>query len=216
MPPRPPHPGQAPAAAPDGHPVGDAEEVLVANYRRLTRIAYLVLPAGADRHRRLLTAHAVTQRALPGLNELRSGCTGTADEVYDALRLRVVRRALAGSRRLRRPLPGVWGLRLFTADGGEEELALDRALAALPAPARAAYALRAVDGLPPTEIADLLVRAGVTRPAEARRAAEHLATTAGEPARFDPCTVRVQPGDLIRRRRAGRLGAAAVALGGFF
>jgi hypothetical protein len=206
---RPPHPGQA-SAPPDGHAVGDAEEVLVANYRRLARIAYLILPAGADRHHRLLAAHAVTQRALPGLS-LRSG-RGHPEELYEGLRLRVVRRALAGGVRPRGLLPGVWGLRMFTADGAEDELALDRELAELPAAARAAYALHAVDGLPPAEITDLLVRAGVARPEEAHRAAGSIRTAAGEPARFDPCTVRVQPGDLIRRRRTTRIGAAALVL----
>ncbi|MFC6593976.1 hypothetical protein [Kitasatospora paranensis] len=207
---RPPHPGRA-SAPPDGHAAGDAEEVLVANYRRLARIAYLILPAGADRHHRLLAAHAVTQRALPGLS-LRAGRAGHPDDLYDGLRLRVVRRALAGRVRPRGPLPGVWGLRMFTADGAEDELALDRELAELPAAARAAYALRAVDGLPPAEITDLLLRAGVARPDEARRAAGAIRTVVGEPVRFDPCTVRVQPGDLIRRRRTTRLGAAALVL----
>ncbi|MGC3000817.1 hypothetical protein ACPF8X_21255, partial [Streptomyces sp. G35A] len=45
--------------------VEQAEAALVEHYPRLVRLAYLVLPPGRDRSRRVLTAHALVQRALP-------------------------------------------------------------------------------------------------------------------------------------------------------
>ncbi|MFF5784979.1 hypothetical protein ACFY8P_08435 [Streptomyces sp. NPDC012693] len=42
----------------------DAEAALVENYPRLVRLAYLILPPALGRHRRVLTAHALVQRAL--------------------------------------------------------------------------------------------------------------------------------------------------------
>ncbi|MEV8094443.1 hypothetical protein [Kitasatospora sp. NPDC085879] len=213
--------GQATGQAGQGDDVvlSDAEEILVVNYRRLARIAYLVLPAGADRRRRLLRAHAVTQRALAGPPWHPADRRGPAEELYEELRDRVVRRALGaahrpGDRSLRL-LPQVWGLRLTTADGDSAARALDRALAALSPAGRAAYALRAVDDLPPAEITALLIRAGESRPDRARKEAAAVpAELAGhwDGERFDPCTVRVRPGDLIRRRRAARLAAAALLL----
>ncbi|WP_344628109.1 hypothetical protein, partial [Kitasatospora arboriphila] len=213
-------PGPPPGGPPREDAVqSDAEEVLVVNYRRLARIAYLVLPAGADRRRRLLRAHAVTQRALAGPPWHPAARRGPAEELYEELRDRVVRRALGAAHRpgdrAVRLLPQVWGLRLTTTDGGPAAVALDRALAALGPAGRAAYALRAVDGLPPAEVTAVLVRAGGTRPARARREAAAVpadlaAQWDGE--RFDPCTVRVQLADLIRRLRAARIAAAALLL----
>nr|WP_308120110.1 hypothetical protein [Streptomyces bambusae] len=45
--------------------VEQAEAAIVEHYPRLVRIAYLVLPPSLGRHRRVLTAHALAQRALP-------------------------------------------------------------------------------------------------------------------------------------------------------
>ncbi|MBA4860250.1 hypothetical protein H1V43_02400 [Streptomyces sp. PSKA54] len=45
--------------------VEQAEAALVEHYARLVRLAYLVLPPSLGPGRRVLTAHAVTQRALP-------------------------------------------------------------------------------------------------------------------------------------------------------
>ncbi|MYS16905.1 hypothetical protein GTW73_23590, partial [Streptomyces sp. SID4982] len=45
--------------------VGQAEAALVEHYPRLVRLAYLVLPPTLGRGRRVLTAHALAQRALP-------------------------------------------------------------------------------------------------------------------------------------------------------
>ncbi|EPJ37402.1 hypothetical protein STAFG_5570 [Streptomyces afghaniensis 772] len=59
---------QRPAPPSPAGPVVDveqAEAALVEHYPRLVRLAYLVLPPGLGRSRRVLTAHALTQRALP-------------------------------------------------------------------------------------------------------------------------------------------------------
>ncbi|MGW4567089.1 hypothetical protein ACWEN3_33420, partial [Streptomyces sp. NPDC004561] len=53
------------AAATGPADVEQAEASLVEHYPRLVRIAYLVLPPGLSRGRRVLTAHALAQRALP-------------------------------------------------------------------------------------------------------------------------------------------------------
>ncbi|MFI1224698.1 MULTISPECIES: hypothetical protein [unclassified Streptomyces] len=45
--------------------VQQAEAALVEHYPRLVRLAYVVLPPALGRHRRVLAAHAVVQRALP-------------------------------------------------------------------------------------------------------------------------------------------------------
>jgi hypothetical protein len=42
-----------------------AEDVLLACYPRLTRLASLALPVGMERHRRVLRAHHAVQHALP-------------------------------------------------------------------------------------------------------------------------------------------------------
>ncbi|MER8184854.1 hypothetical protein [Kitasatospora sp. NPDC094015] len=195
--------------------LGDAEAALVRHYGRLARIAYLILPAGPDRRRRLLTAHGVVQRALPARG---AAVTGDPAAVYAALRVRVVRGALAAARRPGpRLLPRVWGLRLFTADGTAAELAVDRALTELSPAGRAAYALRRAEQLPPEECARVLTAAGVPEAGGALRQADRLSAESPLPAdeltgsaRFDPCTVRVRPGDLLRRRRTARLAVCGV------
>ncbi|MGW5342834.1 hypothetical protein [Streptomyces sp. NPDC004050] len=45
--------------------VEQAEAAIVEHYPRLVRLAYLVLPPSLGRHRRVLTAHSLAQRALP-------------------------------------------------------------------------------------------------------------------------------------------------------
>ncbi|MFJ3546341.1 hypothetical protein ACIPQH_29715 [Streptomyces rubiginosohelvolus] len=102
--------------------VRQAEAALVEHYPRLVRLAYVVLPPGLGRHRRVLTAHAVVQRALPAAGSKASsprvpaqsrrtgppaGAEGaSADRVpahpaYGWVRLRVLRAALAHERRPR-------------------------------------------------------------------------------------------------------------------
>ncbi|NEB76655.1 hypothetical protein G3I40_15705, partial [Streptomyces sp. SID14478] len=58
-------PSSPPAGGADVIDVEQAEAALVEHYPRLVRLAYLVLPPGLGRNRRVLTAHSVTQRALP-------------------------------------------------------------------------------------------------------------------------------------------------------
>ncbi|MFF9213364.1 MULTISPECIES: hypothetical protein [unclassified Streptomyces] len=226
-----------PSSSPAG-PVVDveqAEAALVEHYPRLVRLAYLVLPPGLGRGRRVLTAHALTQRALP------RGKTATpaipaqsagpgGDPGYAFVRQQVLRAALEAGLPLRRRgwpkraqlpplLPQVWGLRLFPRSGGADELALDQQLSALPAPARAAYALRGLEQLPDGEVRRVLAAAGVADVDAALREAD------GVPARyglltspeFDPCSLQARPTDLMRRRqhtKAALAAAAAVAVCG--
>ncbi|MFD5545078.1 hypothetical protein ACFWIJ_46645, partial [Streptomyces sp. NPDC127079] len=122
--------------------VEQAEAALVEHYPRLVRLAYLVLPPGPGRGRRVLTAHALVQRALPRGRRpapvVPAQPTGRdTDPGYALVRLEVVRSALAAGRPFRLtawptraqlpPLvPQVWGLRLFPRSGGADELALDQ------------------------------------------------------------------------------------------
>ncbi|MEU7556424.1 hypothetical protein AB0B01_29570 [Streptomyces sp. NPDC044571] len=177
--------------------VEQAEAAIVEHYPRLVRLAYLVLPPAFGRNRRVLTAHALTQRALPrgrrasevsaaaaaavtvqgGVPGQRAGVAGT-DAGYAYVRARVLRAALEAGipltfralpRRAQLPvlLPQVWGLRLFPRSGGAEELALDQWLATLDGPGRAACVLRALERLPEPEVLRLLAEAGVANPAAA-------------------------------------------------
>ncbi|MFF4815960.1 hypothetical protein ACFY2K_15390 [Kitasatospora sp. NPDC001309] len=230
----------APRGVP-ARPVAEAEAALVHHYRRLVRLAYLALPADRDRHSRVLAAHAAVQRALPFRWTRRTApapastppptpastdpagsaptTTGTdpgtdPDPVYAALRLRVLRTALRPRPAARLLAPRVWGLRLFTPHGGERDAALDHALAALDAPARAAFALHVVEGLDGPEALEVLRAAGVERPTEALAAAAEVpAGPEDEPLAFDPCAVRVQPTDLLRRRRTLTAALAVGVLG---
>ncbi|MFJ2826301.1 hypothetical protein ACIPC1_01590 [Streptomyces sp. NPDC087263] len=226
----------APRSAPSSGPVVDveqAEAALVEHYPRLVRLAYLVLPPSLGRNRRVLTAHALTQRALP-----RSRTSGDAtvipaqqtgggrdgDPGYAFVRLQVVRTALeaglpltlrAWPKRSQLPplLPQVWGLRLFPRSGGADELALDQRLSALSGPARAAYVLRGLEKLSEADVRKVLTAAGVDDPGAA------LAVAAGMEAQdsllgsaeFDPCSLHARPTDLMRRRQHVKAAIAATA-----
>lgn len=149
------------AAAPsDGEQAGAA---LVEHYPRLVRLGYLVLPPSLGSHRRVLKAHALAQRCLLAGRRVGDGGGGvpgprgpggaaTVDPSYARARGRVLRAALTAGRPRRfgraRPslLPLVWGLRLFPHSGGSDGLALENALSALSGPARAAHALRGLEG----------------------------------------------------------------------
>lgn len=148
---------------------------------------------------------------------------------YAYVRLRVVRAALGAGRargplglprpvRLPSPLPRLWGLRLHPRPGGSDELALDRALAALPAPARAAYVLRGLEALPDPAVRRLLAAAGAEDPGAALAAADGVAEPPGSAERrllfspeFDPCALQARPTDLLRRRQHTRAALAAAA-----
>ncbi|MFC8826429.1 hypothetical protein ACFT9I_13935 [Streptomyces sp. NPDC057137] len=214
--------------------VDEAEAALVEHYPRLVRLAYLTLPPRLGRHRRVLAAHAVVQRVLPRSRKgdvsspvpAQRGTTGAA---FAWIRERVVRDALDRdgrprnwrafvSRRLPR-LPAVAGLRLFPRAGGSEELALDQALFAVGSAARAALALRVLEGMAPAEVRALLTAAGVRDPAGALRTAERLASERGGRTEallgapeFDPCTVQTRPTDLLRRRHRTRVAGAATVV----
>ncbi|MEW2348529.1 hypothetical protein AB0904_12735 [Streptomyces sp. NPDC006684] len=182
--------GTAPSS-PGPAPVGfaQAEAALVEHYPRLVRLAHVVLPASLGRARRVLAAHALTQRALPRPRELagarvpgprgaeaagagsgtgRGGAGVSArDAGYACVRGRVLRETLRacgdggpGKARVPSGLPRVWGLRLFPRAGGTEELALDQALSRLSGAGRAAYALVHLEGLDAETARALLTEAG--------------------------------------------------------
>ncbi|MEW2622064.1 hypothetical protein [Streptomyces sp. NPDC048106] len=226
-------PRHAPAAGPAT--VERAEASLVEHYARLARLAYLVLPPRLGRGRRVLTAHALTQRALPRGRELtgrvpaQHSVRGTArrdpadpaareyDAGYVFLRERVLHAALTAEHpRWTLPplLPRVWGLRLLPRSGGGDELALEQRLSLLPAPARAAYVLRGLDRLADQEIRNLLMATGVDDPAGALAMANSVPTQPGllSSPEFDPCALQARPTDLLRRRRHTRAALAAAAV----
>ncbi|MFF8904090.1 hypothetical protein [Streptomyces olivaceoviridis] len=219
----------APSPAGSAGPVDveQAEAALVEHYPRLVRLAYLVLPPGLGRSRRVLTAHALAQRALPRGRRQPSVIPAQAagregDPGYTYLRERVLRTALEAARprkgltrltRLPAPLPQVWGLKLFPRSGGADELALDQRLSALSGPARAAYVLRGLEKLPDPDIRDLLDAAGVADPGGALASANSVPMQPGllSSPEFDPCSLQARPTDLMRRRQHTKAALAAAA-----
>ncbi|MGW0282825.1 hypothetical protein ACWDXT_06890 [Streptomyces sp. NPDC003236] len=206
--------------------VDQAEAALVEHYPRLVRLAYLVLPPDLGRGRRVLTAHALVQRALPRGRRRKSVIPAQSagrdgDPGYAYVRQEVVRTALAAARTRRgRPwpsppplLPRVWGLRLFPRSGGADELALEQRLSVLSGPARAVYVLRGLERLPDSGVRGILTSAGVVRPEAA------LSEANGVPAQdallcspeFDPCSLQARPTDLVRRRQHSKAALAAAA-----
>ncbi|MDN0194639.1 hypothetical protein [Streptomyces sp. S.PNR 29] len=222
-------PQPAPSATDPVVDVEQAEAALVEHYPRLVRLAYLVLPPGLGRNRRVLTAHSLTQRALPRgrtpSTVIPAQSTGReGDAGYAFVRLRVVRAALEAGLPLRRRawpkrsqlpplLPQVWGLRLFPRSGGADELALDQQLSALSGAGRAAYVLRGLEKLQDGDAREVLTAAGVADVDAALKEAD------GVPARyalldspeFDPCSLQARPTDLVRRRQRGKAALAAGA-----
>ncbi|MEU6842748.1 hypothetical protein ABZ930_12880 [Streptomyces sp. NPDC046716] len=202
-----------------------AEAALVEHYPRLVRLAYLVLPPGLGRNRRVLTAHSVVQRALPRGRTAPAPAAG-GDPGYAYVRLRVLRSALEAGLPLRRAawprraqlpplLPQVWGLRLFPKSGGADELALDQRLSALDGPARAAYVLRGLERLDDAAIRSTLLAAGCAPDAVAT-ALTTAATVETQPAllaspEFDPCSLHARPTDLMRRRQHAKAAVAGLA-----
>ncbi|MFJ5994234.1 hypothetical protein [Streptomyces sp. NPDC092370] len=199
--------------------VEQAEAALVEHYPRLVRLAYLVLPARLGRSRRVLTAHALTQRALPRNRTpapvIPAQSTGRdSDPGYALIRLQVLRTALeagvplkarAWPKRSQLPplLPHVWGLKLFPRSGGADELALDQRLATLSGPARAAYALRGLERLTDDGVCEVLAAAGVADPEGAVLEADGIPAQHGllDSPEFDPCSLQARPTDLMRRRQ---------------
>ncbi|MDQ8701370.1 hypothetical protein RCO28_02555 [Streptomyces sp. LHD-70] len=224
----PPSPGPAPVVD-----VEQAEAALVEHYPRLVRLGYLVLPPSLGRNRRVLTAHWLTQRALPRARTTveramvpaqRGAGRPGGDPGYGYVRLRVLRSALEAGLPLRRRawprraqlpplLPQVWGLRLFPRSGGADELALDQRLSALGGPARAAFVLRGLERLPDAEVRRILEGAGVEDPHAALAEADGVAASYEllDSPEFDPCSLQARPPDLMRRRQHGRAALAATA-----
>ncbi|NEB91727.1 hypothetical protein G3I21_08335, partial [Streptomyces bauhiniae] len=207
--------------------VGRAEAALVEHYPRLVRLAYLVLPPTLGRGRRVLTAHALAQRALPRGRKQRAlipaqSAGRDGDPGYDFVRLRVLRSALEASEprkglpklsQLPAPLPQVWGLRLFPRSGGADELALDQRLSTLSGPARAAFVLRGLEGLTDDDVRKILKAAGVTRTESALAGANGVPAQYGLLAspEFDACSLQARPTDLMRRRQHTKAAVAAAA-----
>ncbi|MCX4761454.1 hypothetical protein OG562_10765 [Streptomyces sp. NBC_01275] len=210
--------------------VEQAEAALVEHYPRLVRLAYLVLPPGLGRGRRVLTAHALAQRALPrgraSAPVIPAQSTGRdGDPGYAYVRLQVIRTALEAGLPLRRRawprraqlppvLPQVWGLRLFPRSGGADELALDQRLSALSGPARAGYVLRGLEKLPDGDVRKVLAEAGVEDVEEALREADEVPAAQYallDSPEFDPCSLQARPTDLMRRRQHARAALAAAA-----
>ncbi|WP_063740649.1 hypothetical protein [Streptomyces flavochromogenes] len=221
------------SAAPPRPSRNDAEAALVEHYPRLVRLAHLILPPALGRHRRVLAAHALVQKSLAAAAPSRPGPTpaptvpaqrGEPGPVLVWLRQGVVSAALRAASRPRwslgrTPLPTVMGLRLFPRAGSDDELALESRLATMTPDARAAFALRVLEGLTAQSAALLLTAAGVPTPDEALHAAERLRTTVGTDAEsllhgaeFDPCTVQARPTDLLRRRHRKRFTALVAAV----
>ncbi|MEV6169694.1 hypothetical protein AB0L99_15900 [Streptomyces sp. NPDC051954] len=230
-------PRPTPAASSDGSVVDveQAEAALVEHYPRLVRLAYLVLPPSLGRNRRVLTAHALTQRALPrgrtSTSPIPAQSTGRdGDPGYAFVRLRVLRTALeaglpltfkAWPKRSQLPplLPQVFGLRLFPRSGGADELALDQQLSALSAPARAAYVLRGLERLPDGDVHKVLTAVGVADVEAALTEADEVPAQNAllDSPEFDPCSLQARPTDLMRRRqhtKAALVAAAALAVCG--
>ncbi|MDT0435165.1 MULTISPECIES: hypothetical protein [Streptomyces] len=222
-------PRPAPASAEPAVDVEQAEAALVEHYPRLVRLAYLVLPPSLGRNRRVVTAHALTQRALPRGRStaplIPAQATGRdGDPGYAFVRLRVLRTALEAGlplsfralpKRARFPalLPQVRGLRLFPHSGGADELALDQRLSTLSGAGRAAYVLRGLERLPDAEVCRILAAAGVADTAAALREADSVPAQYALLAspEFDPCSLQARPTDLMRRRQHTKAALAAAA-----
>ncbi|MEO3863193.1 hypothetical protein [Acrocarpospora sp. B8E8] len=119
-------------------------------YRDLVWLAYLTLPPDGG-ERRLVLAHRLAARALlrhPG--------------DLPAARLRVLTRALR--HRLRPWLGPARRLEVVPAVVRSGEHAFTTSLESLPAPARAAYAMTRLEGLPPEETRRILGQASVPEP----------------------------------------------------
>ncbi|MFF3883572.1 hypothetical protein [Streptomyces sp. NPDC001914] len=219
----------------------EAESVLVEQYGDLVRLAHLVLPASLGRHRRVLAAHSLVQRALPRVRATPGlptvprprGEASGRQTVQRSLLVEVLRAALAHGRRPRPwparfapsgalvpRMPFVVGLRMFPRSGGLDEPDLARRLSDMSAAARAACLLRAVHGLSDDTVHHLLESAGVADPAAALSTARLLEAVPGgavaallSSQEFDACALQVGPTDLLRRSRRSRLGLGVAAMG---
>ena len=192
----------------------EVEAALLDDYSAFVRLAYLILPPSLGRHRRILAAHGVVQRALPDRRRLQRLLVGETD-VEAFLRRRVIQSAVkqARSRTPLRMLPLVWGFRLFPRSGAADDLALDQALGGLTPEARAAWTLVRAERLAVDDAELLLRAAGIQHAQAAINEAALLDEGPGElldASTFDPCAVRLAPTDLVRRKARGRAVAISV------
>jgi hypothetical protein len=140
-----------------------AESVLNADTRaRLQNLAYTILSPSLGSRRRTLIAHVAVDRALRS-GELTPGAS------YPVLRERVVRRTLTTGRRR-----AVLATR--AADRSRPNARTEPELAWLLPAARAAYALRHLEGLDRDETLAVLASAGVGDPASATTLADRILT----------------------------------------
>ncbi|GAA2386029.1 hypothetical protein [Nonomuraea africana] len=153
-------------------------------YRDLVWLAYLALPAWTGDHRRVVLAHRLAAATL----------SRHQDEEPVRLRALLLRAALRA-----RPRP--WSGRLATVEAvpavtRSGDVDFTRALEAVPAPARAAYALLRLEERPADEIAQVLTEAGVSDPAGALAAVAEMEERFGASAALhrpaaDPCLARL-------------------------
>lgn len=175
--------------------------VLAQPYRECVWLAYLVLPPSAGEERRLLLAHRMAATALT-----RRGHRGEP-----ATRAAFLRKLLATKPR---PWQGRLGsFEAIPAVTRSADLEFTKELNALPAPARAAYALRRLEERPAEQVAALLADAGVGDPAAALAQVAALEERHGGTLRrpaADPTLARLY-GRPPRLPGAGRLGAGGAA-----
>jgi hypothetical protein len=152
-------------------------------YRRLVRLAYLVLPGRQKRVYRLAIARRIVAQSLPRRARYAAG------KGHARARTKVLRRAILPSWRLRVML-GPW-LRALPARLPDPAPTV--ALARLDPPARAAYVLSRIESLPRHEVRDQLVEAGVREARAALEAADEVPEIAAP-------AVDLMPGPLVRRR----------------
>lgn len=147
---------------------------------RLQNLAYTILSPSLGRRRRTLIAHVAVDRALSS-GEFTPGAT------YPVLRERVVRRTLATGRRRAvlatraadRSRPSAVSPSAAFASAAPPHARTGPELAWLLPAARAAYALRHLEGLDRNETLAVLASAGVGDPASATTLADRILTDTG-------------------------------------
>jgi hypothetical protein len=217
-----------------------AEPALLEEYGQLVRLAYLTLPPSLSRHRRVLLAHSLVQRSLPGSPDRDPvphprpprGTPRPSVARRDRPDDRVPRPAPAwgspprgGSHPPAPPrsplpvLPVVWGFRRFSHAGYAKGRAPGRTPLDSTAAAPAAFVPRGVDDRTDAAIATLLRAAGSTDPEGALGSATRIAASAGRAARtllgsreFDACAVRTGSARPTRRRQVRFLWGAVSGL----
>lgn len=151
------------SGSPADHPADQGSEPSASSEdrARLLQLAYTILCPSLGKQRRTLIARVAVDRAI-GAGEFEP------TDTYPVLRERVVRRTLATGRRRATTTLRLSSRRRPTSGSTEPDLVW-----LLPA-ARAAYALRHLEGLGPSETHALLAAAGVGDPATATKLADRI------------------------------------------